>query len=106
MKGNYQKPLKKLTLFFLSNAALFTGQSYQKQKGPGTSDFLQKFHKKQVHKNFFNKLCIIWPSLILNYSTYICPLESGKRGKEGGKLQIRISWERKEPFKWNKKHVS
>ena len=34
------KPLKKLTLFFLSNPVLFNGQSYQKQKGPGTNDQL------------------------------------------------------------------
>ena len=32
------KTLKKLTLFFLSNPIPFNGQSYQKQKGPGTSD--------------------------------------------------------------------
>ena len=33
-----QKPLRKLTLFFLLNPVPFNGQSYQKQKGPGTSD--------------------------------------------------------------------
>ena len=38
MKGDYQKPLKKLTLFFLSNPVPFNGQSYKKQKGLGTSD--------------------------------------------------------------------
>ena len=32
------KSLKKLTLFFLSNPVPFNGQSYQKQKGSGTSD--------------------------------------------------------------------
>ena len=31
------KSLKKLTLFFLSNLVPFYGQSYQKQKGSGTS---------------------------------------------------------------------
>ena len=31
------KSLKKLTLFFLLNPAPFNGQSYQKQKGSGTS---------------------------------------------------------------------
>ena len=35
---DYQKPFKKLTLFFLSNPVPFNGQSYLKQKGPGTSD--------------------------------------------------------------------
>ena len=39
-KENYQKALKKLTLFFLSNPVPFNGQSYQKQKGSGTSDQL------------------------------------------------------------------
>ena len=38
MKGDYQTPLKNLTLFFLSNPVPFNRQSYQKQKGPGTSD--------------------------------------------------------------------
>ena len=38
MKGDYQKPLKKLTLFFLSNLVPFIGQSYKKQKGLGFSD--------------------------------------------------------------------
>ena len=38
MKGNYQKPLKKLTFLFLSNPFPFNGQNFQKQKGPGISD--------------------------------------------------------------------
>ena len=38
MKEDYQKALKKLTLFFLSNPVFFNGQNYQKQKGSGTSD--------------------------------------------------------------------
>ena len=36
LKGDYQKPFKKLTWFFLSSS--FNGQSYEKQKGLGTSD--------------------------------------------------------------------
>ena len=40
MKEDYQKPLKKSTLFFLPNPVPFNGQSYQNQKGPGTSDQL------------------------------------------------------------------
>ena len=40
LKENYQKPFKKLTLFFLSNSVLFIGQSYKTQKGLGTSDQL------------------------------------------------------------------
>ena len=38
MKEDYQKVLKNLALFFLLNPIPFNGQSYQKQKGPGTSD--------------------------------------------------------------------
>ena len=41
------KSLKKLTLFFLSNSVPFKGQSYRKQKGPGTSDqYLFRLQKK------------------------------------------------------------
>ena len=38
LKDDYQKTFKKLALFFLSNPVPFNGRSYQKQKGPGTSD--------------------------------------------------------------------
>ena len=38
MKKDYQKALKKLTLFFLWNPVPFNGWYYQKQKGSGTSD--------------------------------------------------------------------
>ena len=40
LKEDYQKALKKLTLFFLFNPVPFNGQSYQKQKGSQTSDQL------------------------------------------------------------------
>ena len=40
LKEDYQKAFKKSTLFFLSNPVPFNGQSYQKQKGSGTSDQL------------------------------------------------------------------
>ena len=36
LKDDYQKPIKTLTLIFLSNPVSFNGQSYQKQKKPGT----------------------------------------------------------------------
>ena len=38
MKEDYEKALKKLTLFFVLNPVPFNGQNYQKQKGPGTSN--------------------------------------------------------------------
>ena len=34
---DYQKALKKVTSFFLSNPVPFNRQNYQKQKGPGTN---------------------------------------------------------------------
>ena len=37
-KEDYQKALKRVTLFFLSNPVPFNGQNYQKHKGSGTSD--------------------------------------------------------------------
>ena len=40
LKKDYQKPLKKSTLFFLPSQVPFNVQSYQIQKGPGTSDQL------------------------------------------------------------------
>ena len=59
MKEDYHKALKKLT-FFLLNPAPFNGQSYQKQKGPGTSDqSLFRLQKK------FKKL----PLLVIYYLT-------------------------------------
>ena len=38
LKEDYQKALKKLISFFLSNLIPFNEQSYLKQKGSGTSD--------------------------------------------------------------------
>ena len=111
MKGDYQKSLKKLTLFFLLNPVPFNGQSCQKQNGSGTSDLLffmlqNKFTKiSLVVTNYLTKFdCVMqsgfWviPNItpsnlckpihgIINYSTAICPFESGKCGKEEEKLQ-------------------
>ena len=109
MKKDYQKPLKKSTLFFLPSQVPFNVQSYQIQKGPGTSDQLLfrlqiKFRKipllviylsdqvwwcniKQLlsyFKNYFANLCK--PVHDINYSTSISPFVSGKCGKEGKKI--------------------
>ena len=107
MKEDYQKASKKLTIFLLSNPVPINGQSYQKQKGPGTSN--QSFFRLQ---NKFRKipLLVIYyltkfddiilssyrviPKItsanlckpvhgIINYSTSIWPFEFGKCGKEG-----------------------
>ena len=60
LKEGYQKPLKKSALFFLPNQVPFNVQSYQKQKGPGTSD--QSLVRLQ---NKFRKL----PSFVIYYLT-------------------------------------
>ena len=57
-----KKAFKKLTLFFPSKLVLCNGQSYQKQKGPGTSDqsFLKLWNK-------FRKI----PLLVIYYLTKV-----------------------------------
>ena len=40
LERGLSKTLKELTLFFLSNPVPFNGQSYLKQRGPGTTDQL------------------------------------------------------------------
>ena len=60
MKEDYQKPLKKSTLFFLPNPVPFNVESYQQQKGPGTSD--QSLLRLQ---NMFTKI----PLLVIYYLT-------------------------------------
>ena len=60
MKEDYQQALKKLILFFLSNPVPFDGQSYQKQKGPGTSE--QSLFRLQ---NKFREI----PLLVIYYLT-------------------------------------
>ena len=105
MKENYQKALKKWTLFFLLNSVPFNGQSYQKQKGPETSH--QSLFRSQ---NEFRKIplfviyCLTnlimqFKSILelfqkfyleiydINYSASICPFEYGKCWKEGKKLE-------------------
>ena len=60
MNEDYQKALKKSTLFFLPNPVPFNGQSYQKQKEPGTSD-----QSLCMLQNEFRKI----PLLDINYLT-------------------------------------
>ena len=52
LKEDYQKAFKKLISFFLWNPVPFNGQSYLKQKGPGTSDqslFRLKNEFRKIH---------------------------------------------------------
>ena len=51
MKEDRQNPFKKFTIFFLFNPFPFNKQSYQKQKGPVTSE--QSLFRLQVYKNLF-----------------------------------------------------
>ena len=110
MKKDYKKALKKLISFFLSNPVSFNGQSYLKQKGSGTSDqslfrLPNNFRKIPLLVIYylikFDDILqiVFWviPKItsanlwiindIINYSTSICPFESGKCGKEGKKRQ-------------------
>ena len=61
-EGDYQKPLKKSTLFFLPNPVPFNAQSYKKQKGPGTS--------YQLHFSLQNKFRKI-PLLVIYLSDQV-----------------------------------
>ena len=60
MKEDYQKALKKVTSFFLSNPVPFNRQNYQKQKGPGTSDQSLSSLQSKFKKN---------PLLVMYYLT-------------------------------------
>ena len=60
MKEDYKKALKKLISYFLLNPVPFNGQSYLKQKVPGTSD--QSLFRLQ---NNFRKI----PLLVIDYQT-------------------------------------
>ena len=76
MKEGYQKIFKKLNLFFLSNPFPFNGQDYEKQKGPGIySGFwvIPKIASVNLYKPIHGTI---------NYSTFICPFESGISVKE------------------------
>ena len=129
MKRDYQKPLKKLTLFFLSNPVPFNGQSFQKLKGSGTRDLLlfrlrNKFTKISllviyyltkfdgVIQSGFSVIPNITPANlckpihdIINYSISICPFESGKCGKEEQKLQKFEYLENKKSFLDETKYI-
>ena len=107
MKKDYQKYFKNLTLFSLSYPVPFKGQSYQKQKWSGTSDqslfrlqnkfwnipllvmyYLNKFDDV-IKSGCWVILKVASANLckpihdVINYSTSICPFESGNCGKEG-----------------------
>ena len=124
---DHPKPLKKLTLFFLSNPVPFSGQS--DQNGSGTRDLLlfrlqNKFTKiyllviyyltkfDGVIQSGFGVISNITPNNlckpihdIINYSISICPFESGKCGKEEQKLQKFEYLENKKSFLDETKYI-
>ena len=131
MKKDYQKAIKKLTSFFFPNPVSFNGQSYQKQKRSGTS--YQLLSRSRIKFKKFPLFVIIlseqvwWCNVkqVLSYSkNCVCkfmlvnswhhklfyfdwPFWIWKvwKGREKN-TKTWISWERKELFRWNKKHFS
>ena len=72
MREDYQKPLKTLTLYFLSNPSDQVGaiqSSFRVLPNIAPANLCKPIHE------------------IINYSTSIWPFESGKCGKEKDKLQ-------------------
>ena len=110
MKEKDQKALKKLALFFFRTQSLLMDKVIKNKMGLELVTSRYSGHKTSSEK-FFYLLYIIWLSLTMyckavfelfqklhrqiytsqfmaiNYSTSICPLESGKCGKEGKKSQ-------------------
>ena len=80
MKEDYQKALKILTLFFLLNLFTFNDGLHDQVWWCNIKWLLviPKITSANLYKTIYD---------IINYSTFICPFESGKRGKEGKKLQ-------------------
>ena len=70
LKENYEKALKKLTLFFLLIAVPFNGQDYKKQKGPGNSDQLLFMLQHLLVMNYLTKFYDV--KLVLSYFWDIC----------------------------------
>ena len=74
LKEGYQKASEKLTLLFLLNPVSFYGQSYQKEKGSGTSDQLlfrvQNKFKNIPHKKINEILPRISSQLVIIF--YCC----------------------------------
>ena len=123
----WKRIIKKLLkrLFFLLNPVPFNGQSYQKEKGPETSDQLLfklpiKFRKipllvlcyltkfDDVIQRDFGVIPKITSAnlckpihAIINYSTSICLFVSRKCRKEGKISKLWIEF-----FRWKEKHFS
>ena len=131
MKEDYQKALKKVISFFLSNPVPFNRQNYQKQKGPGTSDqslfrLQNKFRKIPLLAMYYLTKFddVIQSGFWINFKNYICKFMQAnlwhhklfhfhllfwiwKVWKGRGKnTKIWISREQQELLRWNKKYFS
>ena len=120
-KRTIKKPLKSLLYLFFLIQSLLMDKVIKNKRGLELGTSRSSGHKTSSEKLLYS-LHIIWPILmmqilsanlcksihdIVNYSISICPLESGKCGKEAKKItKIWISREWKELFRWNKKHFS
>ena len=122
LKEHYQKTLKKLTLFFHLNPVPFNWQSYQKQKGPRTSEqllfgFQNKFREiplliiyyltkfdDVIQSSFWVTPKITSANFskpihdIINYSTSVCTFESRKCGKGKNYKNLNIATRTKRAF--------
>ena len=129
MKEDYQKVLKKLISFFLSNPVPLNGKSYLKHKGPGTIDqmlfrlqnklrqilllviyYLTKFDDitrfLSYSKNYISKFMEAnsWHHKLFQFHLSFWVWEVWKGRK---KIQNCEYLENKKSiFRWNKKHFS
>ena len=77
------KTLQKVNFIFFSNPVPFNGQSYQKQKRPGTSDhslFRLKNKFKSLHLQIYASQCMT--SLIIPLSFVLLILEKVERKRK------------------------
>ena len=83
LKKDYQKALRMLILFYLSNPVSFNRQDYEKQKEPGTSNkllyrlqtsskntFLVMFYLTNVDVLLYNGFCVILKLMSANFQAF------------------------------------
>ena len=127
LKGGYQKPLKKLTWFFFRTQSLLIEKVIKNKRGlelvtSRSSDYEKKLfilftlsdevwwcNIKRFWSYSKNYTCKVmqassWHHKLFYFHLFFC---IWKAWKERGKItKIWISRERKELFRWNKKHFS
>ena len=88
MKEDYQKALKKATLFSLSNPVTFNDKVFKNTRGLEPFRLQNKFRKIPLLVMYYlTKFGDVIYIDIINYSTSLCPFESGKFGKESEYLE-------------------